>query len=92
MIGSPGIGKTMGGEDYPIASLSEVNSNIASKTIPKFKFRYVNPFDENTIEKQSIDQLNETRASEEDKNKILRFDGKPFLADELKKEIERRLK
>jgi len=28
----------------------------------------------------------------EEKNKILRFDGKPFLADELKKEIERRLK
>lgn len=28
----------------------------------------------------------------EDKNKILRYDGRPFLADELKKEIERRLK
>lgn len=28
----------------------------------------------------------------EDKNKILRFDGRPFLANELKKEIERRLK
>ncbi len=28
----------------------------------------------------------------EDKNKILRFDGRPFLADELKKEISRRLK
>jgi 2-oxoglutarate ferredoxin oxidoreductase subunit alpha len=27
----------------------------------------------------------------EDKNKILRYDGRPFLADELKKEIERRL-
>ncbi len=28
----------------------------------------------------------------EDKNKILRYDGRPFLADELKKEIEKRLK
>jgi 2-oxoglutarate ferredoxin oxidoreductase subunit alpha len=28
----------------------------------------------------------------EDRNKILRYDGRPFLADELKKEIERRLK
>ena len=28
----------------------------------------------------------------EDKNKILRYDGRPFLCDELKKEIERRLK
>jgi len=28
----------------------------------------------------------------EEKNKILRYDGKPFLADELKKEIEARLK
>jgi len=28
----------------------------------------------------------------EDKNKILRFDGRPFLADELKKEIQRRLR
>ncbi len=28
----------------------------------------------------------------EDKNKILRYDGRPFLADELKKEIEGRLK
>jgi len=28
----------------------------------------------------------------EEKNKILRYDGRPFLADELKKEIERRLK
>jgi len=27
-----------------------------------------------------------------DSNKILRFDGRPFLADELKKEIQRRLK
>lgn len=27
----------------------------------------------------------------DDKNKILRYDGRPFLADELKKEIERRL-
>jgi pyruvate/2-oxoacid:ferredoxin oxidoreductase alpha subunit len=25
-------------------------------------------------------------------NKILRFDGRPFLADELKKEIQRKLK
>jgi 2-oxoglutarate ferredoxin oxidoreductase subunit alpha len=28
----------------------------------------------------------------QDKNKILRFDGRPFLADELKKEIKRRLR
>jgi len=28
----------------------------------------------------------------EDKNKILRYDGRPFLADELKKEISKRLK
>ncbi len=28
----------------------------------------------------------------EDKNKILRYDGRPFLCDELKKEIERRLR
>jgi len=28
----------------------------------------------------------------DDKNKILRYDGRPFLADELKREIERRLK
>ena len=28
----------------------------------------------------------------EDKNKILRYDGRPFLADELKKELEKRLK
>lgn len=28
----------------------------------------------------------------EDKNKILRYDGRPFLADELKEEIKRRLK
>ncbi len=28
----------------------------------------------------------------EDKNKVLRFDGRPFLADELKREIQRRLK
>jgi len=28
----------------------------------------------------------------EDKNKILRYDGRPFLHDELKKEIEKRLK
>jgi 2-oxoglutarate ferredoxin oxidoreductase subunit alpha len=28
----------------------------------------------------------------EDKNKILRYDGRPFFADELKKEIEKRLK
>ena len=28
----------------------------------------------------------------EDKNKILRYDGRPFLADELKKEIEKRLR
>ena len=27
-----------------------------------------------------------------DRNKILRFDGRPFLADELKKEIEKRMK
>jgi len=28
----------------------------------------------------------------EEKNKILRYDGRPFLCDELKKEIEKRLK
>jgi len=28
----------------------------------------------------------------EDKNKILRYDGRPFLADELKDEIKKRLK
>ena len=28
----------------------------------------------------------------DDKNKILRFDGRPFLEDELKKEIEGRIK
>ncbi len=27
----------------------------------------------------------------QDKNKILRYDGRPFLADELRKEIEKRL-
>jgi len=28
----------------------------------------------------------------EEKNKILRFDGRPFFADELRKEIEERMK
>jgi hypothetical protein len=27
-----------------------------------------------------------------EKNKILRYDGRPFLSDELKKEIEERLR
>jgi 2-oxoglutarate ferredoxin oxidoreductase subunit alpha len=49
------------------------------------------------IENNSTGQMGEiirekTGILIEDKNKILRFDGKPFLADELKKEIERRLK
>ena len=30
--------------------------------------------------------------TEIDKNKILRYDARPFLCDELKKEIERKLK
>ena len=28
----------------------------------------------------------------DDKNKILRYDGRPFLSDELKQEIEERLR
>lgn len=35
---------------------------------------------------------NNTGISIEDKNKILRYDGRPFLADELKEEIKKRIK
>lgn len=35
---------------------------------------------------------NHTGISIENKNKILRYDGRPFFADELRKEIEKRLK
>jgi len=49
------------------------------------------------VENNSTGQLGElimekTGIKIEDKNKILRFDGRPFLADELKREIRRRMK
>lgn len=49
------------------------------------------------VENNSTGQLGNLLAEKtgiliEDKNKILKFNGLPFLADELKKEIERRLK
>ena len=49
------------------------------------------------IENNSTAQLGKLIAEKtgifiSDNNKILRFDGRPFLADELKKEIQRRLK
>jgi 2-oxoglutarate ferredoxin oxidoreductase subunit alpha len=49
------------------------------------------------VENNATGQLSEliaekTGISIENKNKILRFDGRPFLADELKKEIEKRIK
>ncbi len=49
------------------------------------------------IENNSTGQLGNLIAEKtgifiEDKNKILRYDGRPFLCDELKKEIERRLR
>jgi len=48
-------------------------------------------------ENNSTGQLGEVIAEKtgifiEEKNKILRYDGRPFLADELKEEIERRIK
>ncbi len=49
------------------------------------------------IENNATGQLGKLLAEKtgifiEDKNKILRYDGRPFLSDELKKEIERRMK
>lgn len=49
------------------------------------------------IENNSTGQLGEIIAEKtgifiEDKNKILRYDGRPFLADELREEIRRRIK
>jgi pyruvate/2-oxoacid:ferredoxin oxidoreductase alpha subunit len=49
------------------------------------------------VENNSTAQLASLIASKtgifiDDKNKILRFDGRPFLSDELKDEIERRIK
>ncbi len=69
---------------------------------------YLEPFPKNVakeiggkniilIENNSTAQLGsliteETGIKVEDKNKILRYDGQPFLADELQKEVEKRLK
>ncbi len=48
---------------------------------------------ENSATGQMADIITEkTGVFVENKNKILRYDGRPFLADELRKEIERRLK
>jgi len=72
LIGSPGIGKTMAVEEYPYRNLSEVNSKIASKIISKpFTFNYRKPYNGNTIEKQSLDQLEMTQHSKDIKQKIM---------------------
>ena len=48
---------------------------------------------ENSSTGQLADLLTEkTGIFIEDKNKILRYDGRPFLCDELNKEIKKRLK
>lgn len=72
------------------------------------QIRYIEPFPKEVakelagknillIENNSTGQLGDlirekTGIKIEDKNKILRFDGKPFLADELREEIKRRLR
>jgi len=69
---------------------------------------YIEPFSEKIkkelgnknlilVENNSTGQLGSLIAEKtgifiEDENKILRYDGRPFLCDELKKEIERRLR
>ncbi len=69
---------------------------------------YLNPFSKSIknhlngknvilVENDATGQLGKLIAEEtgifiEEKNKILRFDGRPFLADELREEIRRRLK
>jgi len=49
------------------------------------------------VENNSTAQLGQLLAEKtgifiEDKNKILRYDGRPFLCDELNKEIKKRIK
>jgi hypothetical protein len=81
LIGSPGIGKTQGAEEYPYENLSELNTKIAQKIIPGFVFSYKKPSNGNTIEKQSIDQLNNTSHGEKDKEKVLAsIRNKPAVA------------
>lgn len=72
LIGSPGIGKTQGVEEYPYQNLSEINSKIAMEIISKpFHFSYRKPSNGNTIERQSIEQLEETNYSKIIKQKII---------------------
>lgn len=64
---------------------------------PKEINKYLDKKNVILVENNSTGQLAEVIREKtgfliEDKNKILRFDGRPFLADELKNEIKRRLK
>lgn len=81
LIGSPGIGKTESVEVYPVNSLERFNNRIVEKyDIKGFKFSY--EIDrENSIEKQSIDQLNNTALPDDMKKRILSEIKKtPFVA------------
>lgn len=84
-----------------------ITDSINELDICFLQILYMNPFpeiknflkDKNVIliENNSTAQLGSLVAEKtgifiEDKNKILRYDGRPFLSDELKKEIEKRLR
>ncbi len=81
---------------------------IVNLNVKFIQVTYIEPFSEKIkkeldnknlilVENNSTGQLGNLIAEKtgifiEDKNKILRYDGRPFLCDELKKEIENRLR
>lgn len=70
LIGSPGIGKTQGVEQYPIEDLEDFNTKVVQEFMPGFRFKYKFPKGDNSIENQSWEQINNTSHPEEIKKKV----------------------